>query len=92
MSYMVEQAIKSWRSCREEFELYRESAYAAAENATNGVLINKRGKAAGIDPYSLFIGNGARARAYASRELLDHWDRSPRITFEQFERQWMEQR
>lgn len=88
MSALVQEALAAWRSCRDEFELYREHAYQAAHEACHGLLLNRRGQEAGIDPWSLFIGNGIRARAYASRELTDWWDAHPRLTFERFEQQW----
>jgi hypothetical protein len=83
-------AFQTWRECRAEFELHRENAYRNAETDTNGVLLNDRGKRAGIDPYSLFIGPEIRALAYASEELIEHWARYPRPVFERFERNWLE--
>lgn len=71
------QGLALWRVARDEFELYREAAFAAAQDETGGALLNARGRAAHIDPWSLFIGPWARARAYASRELLDWWDLHP---------------
>lgn len=90
MSALVKLAIAQWRVMRAEYEIVREAAYKRAETACNGVLLNARGKKAGIDPYSLFMGNEVRAYAYASEELVDHWDRYPRLTFEAFERQQMD--
>jgi hypothetical protein len=62
---------------------YRDRIYRAfvqAEDATNGYLLNKAGQRAGIDPRSLFTGNEARARRYASPELLEWWDQNGRPT------------
>lgn len=84
-------AAEAWRAIRADFEVYREGAYELAETETNGVLLNERGKAAGIDPYSLFIGPEVRAYAYASEELIDHWTRWGRMTFTEWERQHYEQ-
>ena len=82
-------AVAQWRAARAEFELVREAAYLAAENATRGVLLNALGRQRGIDPWSLFIGPEASARLYASEELLDWWDNGhPRLTFAAFERTW----
>jgi hypothetical protein len=92
MSYLVREALAAWRDCRTDFELYREHAFDAAHEATHGVLLNQRGLKAGVDPWSLFIGNDVRARAYASRELTDWWEDHPRLTFERFEQQWSEDR
>ncbi|WP_349862617.1 hypothetical protein [Leifsonia sp. WHRI 6310E] len=90
MSRIFALAASSWRSMRAEYEIYREGAYERAETDCNGVLLNARGKKAGVDPYSLFMGNEARALAYASEELVDHWARHPRLTFAAFERQHLE--
>lgn len=79
-----------WRATRAEYETYRESAYDRAVDACNGVLLNARGKAARIDAYSLFMGPEARAVAYASTELQDHWKEYPRMTYQAFERQTFE--
>lgn len=45
-----------------------------AESACRGYLLNKAGQAAGVDPVSLFSGPDARARKYASEELLRWWE------------------
>lgn len=90
MSHIIRDAIHTWRACRDEFELHRLTEYELAERATNGYMLNARGRAAGIDPLSLFMGNEARAAAYASEELLAHWETRPRPTFAKFERQWLE--
>lgn len=55
------------------FEDARLAAYVLAETECNAHMLNARGQAAGIDPYSLFQGTSARAYAYASEELVDHW-------------------
>lgn len=78
-------AVAAWRLLRAEYDLHLEAAYAEAVEATSGVLLNAKGKAKGIDSRSLFLGTDARARCYASQELLDHWDARPRVTFAQFE-------
>lgn len=85
MSAIFRAAAQQWRTIRAEFEIYREAAYIRAETACNGALLNARGKKAGINAYSLFIGPEQRARAYASEELVEHWQRYPRMTFAQFE-------
>lgn len=90
MSAIFTFAAESWASMRAEFEVVREAAYRAAADDCNGVLLNARGKAAGIDAYSLFMGNETRAHAYASRELIDHWSTHVRPTLAEFERQLFE--
>lgn len=81
------EAMDAWHAARSEFADFHENAYAAAEHACNGVLLNAAGKRAGIDPYSLFIGPRSRAHKYASEELLDHWTRHPRVGVNEYMRQ-----
>ncbi|TDL43859.1 hypothetical protein [Microbacterium oleivorans] len=89
---IIGSAFADWREVREEYEEVRIAAYMRAEEATNGKLLNSRGRAAGIDPGSLFMGNDTRARAYASPELLEHWETHPRVTYADYERQWVRER
>lgn len=55
-------------------------SFVQAEEATNGHMLNPAGRRAGIDPRSLFVGTEARARKYASPELLEWWDEHGRPT------------
>ncbi|MET3635634.1 hypothetical protein [Curtobacterium oceanosedimentum] len=87
MSAAVRFGLDLHKAIRAEFEDYRAAAYEAASEACRGRLLNARGERAGIDAWDLFIGNGARARAYASPELLEHWETHPRITVAEYERQ-----
>ena len=87
MSVLFEQAAKSWRQIRAEFEDYREQAYEKAAEACRDHLLNRRGRAAGIAPFSLFMGPWSRVQAYASEELLEWFAVNGRMTFEEFERQ-----
>lgn len=82
-------AVDMWRECRDAYERHLEAQYEAAERACRGVLLNRRGKAAAISPESLFLGRRVRAYAYASDELVEFWHAHPRITFAQFEHQWL---
>jgi hypothetical protein len=86
------QAIEVWREIRDEFEDYRLSAYARAEHDCNGVMLNSRGKRQKVDAYSLFIGPRARAEAFASAELIEHWQKYPRPVFAPFERARLDER
>lgn len=88
MSAIFATAIDQWRECRDAYGQHLEAQLAAAEMATRGVLLNKRGRAAGIAPESLFLGPASRARAYASDELTEFWATTPRLTYAAFERQW----
>lgn len=85
---IVEEAFSRWRECRAEYKDVLYAAYQRAEEETNGSLLNAEGRRAGIDALTLFMGNGARAKRWASEELLEHWEKHPRITYADFERQW----
>ncbi|UPL13040.1 hypothetical protein [Microbacterium galbinum] len=89
---IISEAFSAWRECRAEYDETLYTQYEAAEAATNGAMLNARGREKGIDPFSLFMGNETRALAYASEELVEHWAEHPRITFAKFERQWQAQR
>lgn len=59
--------------------MYAETVYLQwlqAETATNGNLLNRAGRAKGIDPATLWSGPAARARKYAAPELLEWWERN----------------
>ncbi len=86
MSPFIEAALALRQQCRDDFEDHRAAAYMAAEEACT-VMLNARGRRQGIDPYSLFMGNRARAYAYASEELVDWWESHTRPTYAEFERQ-----
>jgi ribosomal protein S26 len=59
-------------------EVYRQ--WLMAENATNGYMLNKAGKAKDIDERTLFTGPESRVRAYASPELIEFFESHPRPT------------
>lgn len=88
MSERFERAMREYRECREAYEDARLAAYLLAEDECRGALLNARGRAAGIDALSLFMGNATRAYAYASPELVEHWRAYPRVTFADFEAGW----
>lgn len=79
----------AYRAARDEFDAVLTLAYDRAEAATNGALLNSRGRAKGVDPESLFLGPAVRAYAYASPELVEHWESHPRVTFAEFEQRWI---
>jgi hypothetical protein len=67
--------------------MYKEAiavSYVQAEAATNGHMLSPAGRAAGIDPHSLFSGPRARAEKYASPELKEFWDQHGRLTYTEF--------
>lgn len=55
-----------------------------AESATRGNLLNIRARSRGVDPVTLFSGPTARARKWASEELLTWWETHPRMTYAEF--------
>ncbi|MFS0714088.1 hypothetical protein ABC195_09395 [Microbacterium sp. 2P01SA-2] len=89
MSIQVAQAFADWRECRSDYDAILHARYEAAAEACNDRLVNRRGQAKGIEPISLFMGNRARAYAYASPELIEWWETHPRLTFTDYERQWI---
>lgn len=66
------------REAEYQDEVYRQ--WLTAEAETNGYMLNKAGRAAGINERSLFTGPESRVAKYASRELLDYFDAHPRPT------------
>jgi hypothetical protein len=60
------------------------SQYLAAEDELRGVLLNARGRAAGIDPSARFSGPARTAYAYASDELTEWWAANGRLTQAEF--------
>lgn len=69
-----------------DFEIEIEAMYLQAEHVTRGDMLNKAGKAAHIDPRTLFYGTSARARKYASEELSDWFAKHGRLTRTEFQR------
>lgn len=86
-SPLFREAIERQAELREEYELLFWAQFDAAEAATNGAMLNRRGQAAGIDPLQLFRSNQATRDAYASEELREHWYRHPHVTFAAYEQQ-----
>ena len=56
---------------RENWHLAAHAQYLAADWECRGNLLNKAGRAAGIDPWTLWSGPGTRVERYASEELRD---------------------
>lgn len=61
-----------------------ESEWVKAEEDTRGSMVNKRGRAKGIDGRSLWTANQQTRNAYASEELKSYWDRHPVLTAREF--------
>jgi hypothetical protein len=67
----------------DEHRAYLEHQWIAAESATRGVMLNRKGVKAGIDPRSLWTSARARDR-YASDELRSWFDRNPPVSLREF--------
>lgn len=76
--------------------MYAEQVYVqvlAAETATRGELLNPLGRAKKIVPATLWSGQAARARKYASDELKRWWEaHGGRMTWTQFEARYVRKR
>lgn len=89
MSAIFRHAAIQYREMRDEFENVVIAAYQAAEEGAHGAMLNKVGRAAGIDAYSLMIGPWARVLKYASPELIEHFQKVGRPSLSDFESEWM---
>lgn len=72
------------RSKQEEYRLWLETEWTAAEESTRGNMLNKRGRAKGIDPRSLWTANDRTRNAYASEELRAYWNAHPVLSAAEF--------
>lgn len=84
----MDAAFDTYRMMRADFELFRHSRFLRAHTELRGELLNAAGRAARIDPASLFLGPWSRVEKYASEELQDWFAQHGRITVEEFETQW----
>jgi len=92
VSVIIDAAFKAWGECRAEFEDLQYAEHEKAAEACRDRLLNRRGMKAKVDTMTLFMGNEARAHAYASEELMEYWRSNTRPTFARFEAQWVEKR
>lgn len=76
-----------WAAVRQAWTLWTENQVAQAEAACRGNLLSKAGRAAGVDPWSLWSGRSSVAVRYASEELLEFWAVSPRVTVTEYRQQ-----
>lgn len=88
MSPIFAYAAELYREMREEFELHIEAAHASAEAGTRGAMLNKHGRAEGIDAYSLMTGPWSRVERYGSAELIEWCELHGRPSVARFEREW----
>lgn len=74
---------------RSDFLGHVDSEYDRALEACAGVLVNKEGRSQHVDGYTLFTGSTRKALRFASEELLDYWEKHPRLSLEDFELLWL---
>ena len=88
MNAIMNAAFETYRRMRADFELYRHSRFLCAHTELRGELLNAAGRAARIDPVSLFMGPWSRVERYASEELKSWFAQHGRLTVDEFETQW----
>ena len=74
---------------RSDFLGHVDQQYDLALEKCSGVLVNKAGRADNIDGYSLFTGTQHKAYKFASEELLEFWEKHPRLSLEDYELLWL---
>jgi hypothetical protein len=89
MSAIFTRAALEYREMRDEFENVLLAAYQAAEEGAHGAMLNKEGRAAGVDAYSLMIGPWSRVLKYASPELIEHFQKVGRPSLSDYESEWV---
>ncbi|WP_337192206.1 phage minor capsid protein [Streptomyces sp. HUCO-GS316] len=72
------------REARALYDEYVYRQYLQAEDECNGYLLNKKARAAGINPATLFSGPARIAYARASDELKEWWAEHGRLTQAEF--------
>lgn len=65
-----------------------EAEFLAAETACRGHMLSTNGEDQGANPRELWRVSLATAKAWASKELLDHWEEHGRTTAEEY-RRWL---
>lgn len=92
MSAIYDYAAELWREMRADFEHYREAEFTRAHEAVRGVMLSRRGRAAGVDPRDLWAMPETHARRYASEDLCLWWDTEGRPTLSTYEAGWFDGR
>lgn len=90
MSLIFATASAQWAAMRAAYQDVLEAQYEAAEEATNGYMVNARGQAKGWTGMAVFTGPPTVVQAYASDELKEHLAAHPRTSTRAFEAQWFE--
>ena len=76
-----------WAAVNAAWQDWSNAQISAAEHECRGHLLNKAGKAAGVNVWSLWSGPASRAMRYASEELREFWQKHPRLTVSDFRAQ-----
>ncbi len=63
----------------------REASYLAAEEATRGNMVNRKGRARDVNPRTLIYADNATFERYASDELKEHYSTRHRPTARSFQ-------
>lgn len=82
-------AAERWKEMRDAYDGHIKASYDKALEATGGVLVNQLGRSRHIDGLDLFTGPAVRAYRYASWELIEYWQTTPRLSLREFEAQWV---
>lgn len=88
MSAIFTQAASLWSQMKADYDDAIEAQIRRAEAETNGAMVSHAGRERGVGAESLFTGSEARAKKYASDELLAFWAVHPRLRLDEFEEQW----
>ena len=88
MSAIMDAAFETYRMMRADFELYHHSRFLRAHGELRGELLNAAGRAACIDPASLFMGPRSHVERCTSKELKCWFAQHGRLTVDEFETQW----
>lgn len=76
----MDAAFETYRLMRADFDLLRHSRFLRAHTELRGELLNAAGRAAYVDPATLFMGPWTRVERYASEELKSWFAQRGRIT------------
>jgi len=72
-----------------DYRALQEAEYAAADAATRGNMVNRRGRALDWSSWDVLYGSPGVLAAYASDELKEHLLTHPHTTRTTFEREWV---
>lgn len=92
MSRIFQAARLMWREMHDAYTEELDRRIREADEACHGYLVNRAGKAEGIDSEELFKGSVERAYRFATEELVAHWGQHGRMTLAQFEAEWLSNR